>query len=130
MWLKWLREGLAPLHMTSYPCSWLLRPGMSTSCFGLIQGEPLTTYDGIESWWSHRQLFSNFLWFWGCTQGLTWAKLVPHGSITALAGSPPPPPILVRSPSPEVIGILGTPQYKRGQVLSDDGDSVTSVAQM
>lgn len=103
---------------------------MSTSCFGLIHGEPLTTNDGIESWWSHRQLFSNFLWFWGCTQGPTWAKLVPHGSIAALAGSSPPFPNLVRSLSSEVIGILGTPQYKRGQVLSDEGDGVTSVAQM
>lgn len=66
----------------------------------------------MESWWPHRQPFSNFLWCWGCTQGPTWAKLVPHGSIAALAGSSPPFSILGRSPSQEVIGILGTPQYR------------------
>lgn len=71
------KHDFLPLQLV--PTGW----GRVLPTLALIQGEPLTTSDGDESWWHHRQLFSNFLWCWGYTQdpnvgqaGITWL----HGS--------------------------------------------------
>lgn len=91
---------------------------MSSSCLDLIQGEPLTTNDGVQSWWSQRQLFSNFLWCWGCTQGphvgqagTTWVHRCPSWQLLTF-------PYLGHKPIPRSYWDTGDSSIQGGGVRS------------
>lgn len=110
---------MAPLHLTSFPCSWCPQAGMRTSCLGMIQGEPLIASDRDKSWWSHRQLFSGVFVVLGLHAGFH----VGHAGTTrvrhSLAGSSPPSPVLVRHP---LLAVTGDPHEDPGQFLGE-GDT-------